>query len=59
METAPTNLISQENGNNNMPIFMYQLKYTPAAWASFIKKPEERGVFVDELRFRQPVVIPL
>jgi len=32
-----------------MPIFMYQLKYTPAAWASFIKKPEERGAFGDEL----------
>ena len=32
-----------------MPIFMYQLKYTPAAWASFIMKPEDRGAVVDEL----------
>ena len=32
-----------------MPIFMYQFKYTPAAWASFIKKPEDRGARVDEL----------
>ena len=32
-----------------MPIFMYQFKYTPAAWAGFIKKPEDRGALVDEL----------
>ncbi len=32
-----------------MSIFMYQFKYTPAAWASFIKKPEDRGAVVDEL----------
>jgi len=32
-----------------MPIFMYQFKYTPAAWAAFIKKPEDRGARVDEL----------
>ena len=32
-----------------MPIFMYQFKYTPEAWASFIKKPEDRGARVDEL----------
>jgi uncharacterized protein with GYD domain len=28
---------------------MYQFKYTPAAWTSFIKKPEDRGARVDEL----------
>ena len=32
-----------------MPIFMYQFKYTPAAWGDFIKKPEDRGALVDEL----------
>ena len=32
-----------------MPIFMYQFKYTPAAWAGFIKKPERRGAVVDKL----------
>jgi len=32
-----------------MPIFMYQFKYTPSAWAGFIKKPEDRGAVVDEL----------
>jgi len=32
-----------------MPIFMYQFKYTPAAWAGFVKKPEDRGALVDEL----------
>ena len=32
-----------------MPIFMYQFRYTPEAWASFIKKPEDRGALVDEL----------
>jgi hypothetical protein len=32
-----------------MPIFMYQFKYTPAAWAGFIKKPEDRGAVVDKL----------
>ena len=28
--TNPTNITSQEKGNNTVPIFMYQLKYTPA-----------------------------
>lgn len=32
-----------------MPTFMYQFKYTPAAWAAFVKKPEDRGAVVDEL----------
>ena len=32
-----------------MPIFIYQFKYTPSAWAGFIKKPEDRGAVVDEL----------
>ena len=32
-----------------MPTFMYQFKYTPSAWAGFIKKPEDRGAVVDEL----------
>ena len=32
-----------------MPIFMYQIKYTPKAWAGFVKKPEDRGALVDEL----------
>ena len=37
-----------------MPIFMYQFKYTPAAWRfprfhRFIKKPEDRGAVVDKL----------
>ncbi len=32
-----------------MPTFMYQFKYTPAAWAAFVKKPEDRGAAVDEL----------
>jgi len=32
-----------------MPIFMYQFKYTPKAWAGFVKKPEDRGALVDEL----------
>ena len=32
-----------------MPVFMYQFKYTPSAWAGFIKKPEDRGAVVDEL----------
>ena len=29
-----------------MPIFIYQFKYTPSAWAGFFKKPED---VVDEL----------
>ena len=32
-----------------MPLFMYQFKYTPAAWAAFVKKPEDRRAIVDEL----------
>jgi uncharacterized protein with GYD domain len=32
-----------------MPLFMYQFKYTPAAWAAFVKKPEDRGALVDDL----------
>ena len=32
-----------------MPIFMYQFKYTPAAWAGFIKNPEDQGAVVDKL----------
>lgn len=32
-----------------MPIYMYQFKYTPAAWAAFAKKPEDRRAVVDEL----------
>ncbi len=32
-----------------MSLFMYQFKYTPAAWASFAKKPEDRRPLVDEL----------
>ena len=32
-----------------MPTFMYQFKYTPAAWSAFVKKPEDRGAVVDEL----------
>jgi hypothetical protein len=32
-----------------MPIFMYQFNYTAAAWADFIKKPEDRGAVVDKL----------
>ncbi len=32
-----------------MPLFMYQFKYTPAAWAAFVKKPEDRRALVDEL----------
>ncbi len=32
-----------------MPTFMYQFKYTPAAWAAFVRKPEDRGAVVDEL----------
>ena len=32
-----------------MATFMYQFKYTPAAWGQFIKKPEDRGALVDEL----------
>ena len=32
-----------------MPIFMYQFKYTPETWESFIKTPEDRGAIVDEL----------
>ena len=32
-----------------MPTFMYQFKYTPAAWASLVKKPEDRGAVVDDL----------
>lgn len=32
-----------------MPTFMYQFKYTPSAWAAFVKKPEDRGAVVDEL----------
>ncbi len=32
-----------------MPLFMYQFKYTPAAWAAFVKRPEDRRPLVDEL----------
>lgn len=32
-----------------MPLFMYQFKYTPAAWAAFVQKPEDRGALVDAL----------
>ena len=32
-----------------MPMFMYQFKYTPAAWAAFVKKPEDRRPLVVEL----------
>ncbi len=32
-----------------MPLFMYQFKYAPAAWAAFVKKPEDRGALVDAL----------
>jgi uncharacterized protein with GYD domain len=32
-----------------MSTFMYQFKYSPAAWAAFVKKPEDRGAVVDEL----------
>lgn len=32
-----------------MPAFMYQFKYTPAAWAAFVKKPEDRGTAVEQL----------
>ncbi len=32
-----------------MSTFMYQFKYTPAAWAAFVKKPEDRGAVVDDL----------
>jgi len=32
-----------------MPTFMYQFKYTPASWAAFVKKPEDRGAVVDDL----------
>ena len=32
-----------------MSIYMYQFKYTPAAWAAFAKKPEDRGAVVNEL----------
>ena len=32
-----------------MPVFMYQFKYTPAAWSAFVKKPEDRRLHVDEL----------
>jgi len=31
-----------------MPTFMYQFKYTPAAWAGFVKKPEDRGAVVEQ-----------
>lgn len=32
-----------------MPLFMYQFKYTPSAWAGFVKKPEDRRALVDDL----------
>ncbi len=32
-----------------MSLYMYQFKYTPAAWAAFVKKPEDRRPLVDEL----------
>ena len=32
-----------------MSLYMYQFKYTPAAWAAFAKKPEDRRAVVDEL----------
>lgn len=32
-----------------MSLFMYQFKYIPAAWAAFVKKPEDRGTLVNDL----------
>jgi len=32
-----------------MSLYMYQFKYTPAAWAAFAKKPVDRGALVNEL----------
>ncbi|HYL80687.1 MAG TPA: GYD domain-containing protein [Candidatus Acidoferrum sp.] len=32
-----------------MSLYMYQFKYTPAAWAAFAKKPEDRRAVVDDL----------
>ena len=32
-----------------MSLYMYQFKYTPAAWAAFAKKPEDRRSVVDDL----------
>ncbi len=32
-----------------MSLYMYQFKYTRAAWAGFAKKPEDRRPLVDEL----------
>jgi uncharacterized protein with GYD domain len=42
-------ILSSQLEGKAMSLFMYQFKYTPSAWAAFVKKPEDRGALVDAL----------